>query len=75
MINAFTIGRHGSFQLRYGWITKGIRAVNDRSDAKKLSDVFTSDDATVNLGVGKNTITVTLLKLLLNSYSLWSLCK
>jgi len=53
MSNIFTIGRHGSFQLRYGWITKGIQAVDG---AKKLADVFTSDNATVNLGVGKNMV-------------------
>jgi hypothetical protein len=52
MSNIFTIGRHGSFQLRYGWITKGIQAIQ----ANKISDVFTSDDATVNLGVGKNMV-------------------
>lgn len=56
MSNTFTIGRHGSFQLRYGWITKGIQAVQNRNSAKKLADVFTSDDATVNLGVGKNMV-------------------
>ena len=56
MSNTFTIGRHGSFQLRYGWITKGIQAVQKRDSAKKLADVFTSDDATVNLGVGKNMV-------------------
>lgn len=52
MSNTFTIGRHGSFQLRYGWITKGIQAIEDR----KISDVFTSNNATVSLGVGKNMV-------------------
>ncbi len=56
MSNAFTIGRHGSFQLRYGWITKGIQAVQKRDSTKKISDVFTAEDATVNLGVGKNMV-------------------
>jgi len=56
MSNTFTIGRHGSFQLRYGWITKGIQAVQKRDSTKKLADVFISDDATVNLGVGKNMV-------------------
>jgi hypothetical protein len=55
MSNTFTIGRHGSFQLRYGWITKGIQAIQAKK-AHKISDVFTSDDATVNLGVGKNMV-------------------
>jgi hypothetical protein len=34
----FTIGRHGSFQLRYGWITKGIQAIQAKK-AHKISDV------------------------------------
>lgn len=55
MSNTFTIGRHGSFQLRYGWITKGIQAIQTKK-FQKISDVFTSDDATVNLGVGKNMV-------------------
>jgi hypothetical protein len=55
MKNTFTIGRHGSFQLRYGWITKGIQAIQAKKD-KKITDVFTADDATINLGVGKNMV-------------------
>lgn len=43
-------GRHESFPLRYGWITKGLRAlVNDPG-------IFTREDATVALGVGKNMV-------------------
>lgn len=56
MSNAFTIGRHGSFQLRYGWITKGMQAILSKNSQEKIADVFTSDDATVNLGVGKNMV-------------------
>lgn len=47
---AAAFGRHESFPLRYGWVTKGIRALADKPD------VFTRDDATVRLGVGKNMV-------------------
>ena len=47
---AAAFGRHESFPLRYGWITKGIRAL------VKTPDIFTRDDATVTLGVGKNMV-------------------
>ena len=43
-------GRHESFPLRFGWITKGLQALAD--DPK----IFTRDDATVVLGVGKNMV-------------------
>ena len=46
----YTFGRHGSFQLRYGWLTKGFLAF------KEDSNVFASDDSTVTLGVGKNMV-------------------
>ena len=43
-------GRHETFALRYGWITKGMQAlVGSRS-------VFEAEDATVQLGVGKNMV-------------------
>jgi len=45
-----TFGRHETFQLRYGWLTKGYQAV------KKDPKVFESDKATVALGVGKNMV-------------------
>ncbi|MCP4597949.1 DUF4007 family protein [Neptuniibacter sp.] len=44
-------GRHETFALRYGWLTKGFLAL--KSDRK----IFESDDATVQLGVGKNMVT------------------
>ena len=47
---AAAFGRHESFPLRYGWITKGIRAL------VKTPDIFTREDATVTLGVGKNMV-------------------
>ena len=51
MANSDTaFGRHGSFQLRYGWLTKGVNALN------KHPDIFTHDNATVQLGVGKNMV-------------------
>ena len=43
-------GRHESFPLRFGWITKGLEALAD--DPK----IFTREDATVVLGVGKNMV-------------------
>lgn len=43
-------GRHESFALRYGWLTKGYKAAaNDPS-------IFKSYDATTILGVGKNMV-------------------
>lgn len=45
-----TFGRHESFPLRFGWITKGLQALAD--DPK----VFAREDATVTLGVGKNMV-------------------
>ena len=46
----YTFGRHGSFQLRYGWLTKGFLAF------KEDNNIFSSDEATVTLGVGKNMV-------------------
>lgn len=43
-------GRHETFALRYGWLTKGFQAV------QKDSNVFTSPHNTVTLGVGKNMV-------------------
>ena len=45
-----SFGRHESFPLRFGWITKGIKAL------RKDPNVFTREDATVTLGVGKNMV-------------------
>jgi hypothetical protein len=44
-------GRHETFPLRFGWLTKGYRAWCERSDASS------QDDPTVVLGVGKNMVT------------------
>ncbi len=43
-------GRHESFALRFGWLTKGFQAFQENRD------VFTADDAVVKLGVGKNMV-------------------
>lgn len=45
-----SFGRHESFPLRFGWITKGLAALKDNPD------VFASEDATITLGVGKNMV-------------------
>ena len=42
--------RHESFPLRFGWLTKGFQALQGSRD------VFSSEDATVTLGVGKNMV-------------------
>jgi hypothetical protein len=42
--------RHETFHPRFGWIKKGFDA------AKEDSGVFLADDATVQLGVGKNMV-------------------
>ncbi len=43
-------GRHETFPLRFGWLTKGHQAWS------KNPDVFEDDEATVTLGVGKNMV-------------------
>lgn len=43
-------GRHESFPLRFAWIAKGLNAL--RADP----NIFTCEDATVTLGVGKNMV-------------------
>lgn len=43
-------GRHETFALRYGWLSKGFQAIIEEKN------VFESDDATVRLGVGKNMV-------------------
>jgi Protein of unknown function (DUF4007) len=43
-------GRHETFALRYRWLTKGFQAL------AKNPGIFESNDATVELGVGKNMV-------------------
>ena len=45
-----SFGRNESFPLRFGWIAKGLNALKD--DPK----IFSREDATVTLGVGKNMV-------------------
>ena len=45
-------GRHETFSLRYSWLTKGYQAVSK----PKGNSIFSSDEATVVLGVGKNMV-------------------
>lgn len=43
-------GRHETFALRYGWLTKGAQALMSGEP------VFEAENATVLLGVGKNMV-------------------
>jgi len=43
-------GRHETFALRYSWLTKGFQELD------KDPIIFTDDNATVKLGVGKNMV-------------------
>ncbi len=45
-----SFGRHETFPLRYGWLTKGFRALS------RDPGIFESNSATVELGVGKNMV-------------------
>lgn len=46
----YSFGRHETFALRYGWLTKGYQAWSENRD------IFQSDEATIKLGVGKNMV-------------------
>ena len=48
--NKVAFGRHESFALRYGWLTKGFQAFAENPD------IFSDDNAIVTLGVGKNMV-------------------
>ncbi|NKN34670.1 DUF4007 family protein [Marichromatium bheemlicum] len=48
-------GRHETFPLRYGWLTKGYEALIDRPDIFAESDL-----AMVRLGVGRNMVSAIL---------------
>jgi len=45
-----SFGRHETFALRYSWLTKGFLAF------EKNKSIFSSDEATIELGVGKNMV-------------------
>ncbi len=50
-------GRHETFFLRYGWLTKGFWKNLSFSQAQeKPLDIFKLDDAVTELGVGKNMV-------------------
>jgi hypothetical protein len=46
-----SFSRHETFHPRFGWLRKAV------TESAKAGDVFTDDDATVKLGVGKNMVT------------------
>ncbi len=48
--NRIAFGRHESFPLRYGWLSKGFQAL------KADPAVFSKDEAIVTLGVGRNMV-------------------
>ena len=48
--NKVAFGRHESFALRYGWLTKGFQAFEQNHN------IFSSPDSIVTLGVGKNMV-------------------
>jgi hypothetical protein len=48
--NAFAFSGHETFVFRYGWLKKAVDAISVKPDT------FTSDDAMVVLGVGKNMV-------------------
>ena len=45
-----SFGRHETFALRYSWLTKGLQAFT------KDKIIFSKDEATIELGVGKNMV-------------------
>ena len=45
-----SFGRHETFALRYSWLSKGFHALSNDPG------VFESEDATIELGVGKNMV-------------------
>lgn len=45
-----SFGRHETFALRYAWLSKGFQAF-DNNNA-----IFSSDESTIDLGVGKNMV-------------------
>src|SRR5690348_462678 len=49
-VNRTSFGRHETFPLRFGWLTKGFQVWIDNPD------VFEQEDAVVLLGVGKNMV-------------------
>lgn len=48
--NKTAFGRHETFALRFSWLTKGYQAL------AKNPDIFTEDESTIELGVGRNMV-------------------
>jgi Protein of unknown function (DUF4007) len=46
-------GRHETFAVRYGWLSKGFQAMTEKNG----SNIFESEEAIVKLGVGRNMVT------------------
>lgn len=51
-----TFSGHETFPLRYGWLQKAYRAVNDASSAKAAVHVFRDPDSIARFGVGRNMV-------------------
>lgn len=49
-VKSAAFGRHETFSLRYSWLSKGFQAV------QKNAKIFSDDNATIELGVGKNMV-------------------
>lgn len=49
-------GRHETFPLRHGWITKGFWGFLEHAVKTQEFNFFNTDDAVVKLGVGKNMV-------------------
>lgn len=67
-------GRHETFALRFGWLTKGAQALMSGDS------VFEAEDATVRLGVGKNMVSsirywLQAARIIERNGSSWSLTK
>ena len=48
--NKTAFGRHETFPLRYSWLTKGFQKIVENPE------IFSSDEATIDLGVGQNMV-------------------
>lgn len=51
-----TFSGHETFPLRYGWLQKAYRAVNDAPSAKAAVHVFRDPDSIARFGVGRNMV-------------------
>lgn len=51
-----TFSGHETFPLRYGWLQKAYRAVNDAPSAKEAVHVFRDPDSIARFGVGRNMV-------------------